>query len=56
MVGTINRSESCAEVRGGAQRGARRCTEVCRGVRRGAQRWLPLATIHLVGDNREFQV
>ena len=30
---------------------------VCRGgAWRGAQRWLPLATINLVGDNREFEV
>ena len=27
-----------------------------RGAWRGAQRWLPLATINLVGDNREFEV
>ena len=27
-----------------------------RGVWRGAQRWFPLATIDLVGDNREFEV
>ena len=26
------------------------------GMQRGVQRWLPLATIYLVGDNREFEV
>ena len=25
-------------------------------MQRGVQRWLPLATINLVGDNREFEV
>ena len=64
-------TEGCAEVHGGVCRGARRCAEVRRGVHRGArrgvrrgaevcggvwQRWLPLATIDLVGDNREFEV
>ena len=34
----------------GAWRGTRR------GVQRGAWRGLPLATINLVGDNREFEV
>ena len=34
---------------------------VCVGVMqqhvwRGAQRWLPLETMNLVGDNREFEV
>ena len=38
--------EGCTEVRGG----------VHGGVQRGVQRWLPLATIDLVGDNREFEV
>ena len=52
VVGTINQSESCAEVHGGVQRGVRRCaegfmevqrgtrrcTEVHRGVHRGVQR------------------
>ena len=45
--------EGCAEVCGGVQRGARKCTEVCGGVhggvQRGVRRWLPLATIDLVG-------
>ena len=48
--------EGCAEVCGGLHGGAQRCAKVCRGAQRGAQRWLPLATIHLVGDNREFEV
>ena len=48
MVGTINQSESCMEVCGGAWRyaegcmevcgGAQRCMEVCGGLCRGAQR------------------
>ena len=38
MVGTINQSESCAEVHGGARRGAEGCVEVCRGVHGGALR------------------
>ena len=60
----------CRGVHGGAQRGAQRCMEgcvevrggVCRGVYDGAllfvhgYHWLPLATIDLVGDNREFEV
>ena len=29
---------------------------VWRVVRRGAWRWLPLGTIDLMGDNREFEV
>ena len=37
VVGTINQSESCVEVCGGARRGAWRCVEVCGGARRGAQ-------------------
>ena len=38
------------------------CTEVHGGVHEGASlfvlgyHWLPLATIDLVGDNREFEV
>ena len=40
----------------GAQRGAWGCMEVRRGMRRGVWRWLPLATIDLVGDNMEFEV
>ena len=61
-------------VRGGVQRGVRRCTEGCGGVCRDARRlhrglhggaWrgvqrcmevVALATIHSVGDNREFEV
>ena len=48
MVGTLNQSESCVEV--------------CRGVLGGpllyilGYCWLPLATIDLVGDNREFDI
>ena len=53
--------------RGGMWRGMQRGTwrgyteEICRGgmwsgAWRGVQRWLPLATINLVGDNREFEV
>ena len=73
MVGTINQSESCTEVCGGAWRGAQRCaegwwgqltnqnlvqrcTEVCGGVFVHGYHWLPIATIDLVGDNREFEV
>ena len=52
---------------GGMQRGTWRgytegyAEEVCGGVCgggmwRGVQRWLPLSTINLVGDNREFEV
>ena len=45
-------------------RGVRRCTEGCEDgcteVRRGVlvhhYHWLPIATIDLVGDNREFEV
>ena len=64
--------EGCAEVHGGLHRcvqsGAWRYMEgypevhggVCRGVWRyawkGSCHWLPLATIGLVGDNREFEV
>ena len=44
----------CTEVCGVVRRGVYRL--VHRGVQRGAQRWLPLATIDLVGDNREFEV
>ena len=32
------------------------CGGLCGGVYGGARRWLPLATIHLVGDNRELEV
>ena len=38
------------------------CMEVCRGVLGGpllyilGYHWLPLATIDLVGDNREFDI
>ena len=35
MVGTINQSESCAEVHGGVRRGAWRGAEVHGGVRGG---------------------
>ena len=62
MVGTLSQSESCAEVCGGVQRSAEVCTEVCRGVLRGpllyilGYHWLPLATIDLVGDNKEFEI
>ena len=46
-------AEECTEV---VQRGT---GEVCGGVligHRGDCHWLPLATIDLVGDNREFEV
>ena len=54
----------CGGEQRGMQRGAWRCMqgymEVCGGVHggvwRGVQRWLPLATIDLVGNNREFGV
>ena len=36
VVGTINQSESCAEVRGGVCRGVQRCMEVCGGAQRYA--------------------
>ena len=52
--------EGCVEVRRGAWRCAEGYVEVHGGVHGGAQRgacrWLPLATIDLVGDNREFEV
>ena len=38
----------------GTQRDAWRGVQ--KGAQRGAWRWLPLATINLVGDNREFEV
>ena len=52
------------EVHGGVHRGAQRgvqrcvevCTEVCGGVLVHVYHWLPIATIDLVGDNREFEV
>ena len=62
MVGTLNQSESCTEVCGGVQRWAEVCTEVHRGVLGGpllyilGNHWLPLATIDLVSDNREFDI
>ena len=37
VVGTINQSESCVEVCGGAWRCAEGCVEVCRGARRYAE-------------------
>ena len=45
----------------GAQRGCREGTEGpwrgAEGAQRGARMgWLPLATINLVGDNRELEV
>ena len=49
----------CMEVCGGVLRDAWRCTEVHRGVQGGAQRCaevVALATLDLVGDNREFEV
>ena len=61
-------AEEHAEVCRGMHRGAWRCTEGCTegcmevhggvhgGAWRGVWRWLPLATINLVGDNREFEV
>ena len=53
-------AEGCAEVHGGVHRGVRggvqRCAEVCGGVLVHGYHWLPLATIDLVGDNREFEV
>ena len=45
-----------------AQRCTEGCAELCRGVRGGpllyvlGYHWLPLATIDLVGDNREFDI
>ena len=61
--GDINQSDSFRYTEGvhvGGMR--RRYTEgVCgggtqRGMWRGVPRWLPLLTINLVGDNREFEV
>ena len=53
-------AEGCRGVHEGVKRGAEGCTEVhggvCRRVCGGAQRWLPLTTIDLVDDNREFEV
>ena len=53
-------AEGCAEVHGGVHRGVcggvQRCAEVCGGVLVHGYHWLPLATIDLVGDNREFEV
>ena len=43
----------CRGVRGGAQRGAWRGVG---GVLVHGYHWLPLATIDLVGDNKEFEV
>ena len=54
--------DGCTEVHGGVCRGVQRCTEGCTEVCGGAllfvlgYHWLPLATIDLVGDNREFEV
>ena len=63
MAGTLNQSESCTEVCGGVYRGAWRCVEGCVVVHRNVQRCMEgcaemvaLATIDLVGDNREFEV
>ena len=61
--GDINQSDSfryAERVRGGGMRNGY-TKGVCRGVcgggmQRGVRRWLPLATIDLVGDNREFEV
>ena len=54
--------EGCTEVHGVAQRGAQRCVEGCTEVCfKGpslfvlSYHWLTLATIDLVGDNREFE-
>ena len=46
----------CAEVCRGVHRGMWRYTEVCASLFVLAYHWLPLATIDLVGDNREFEV
>ena len=55
--------EGCAEVHGGVYGGAWRCVEGCVAVHRNVQRCMEgcakvvaLATIDLVGDNREFEV
>ena len=61
-VGRVHRGmQRCTDVCGGALRvcgGVQRCTEVCGEVHGGVHRgpWLPLATIGLVGDSREFEV
>ena len=44
VVGTLNQSKSCVEVHIGAL------------LYVLGYHWLPLATIDLVGDNREFDV
>ena len=38
------------------QRCTERCKEVHEGVLVHGYHWLPIATIDLVGDNREFEV
>ena len=40
----------------GMRRCVERCTEVHGGVLVHGYHWLPIATIDLVGDNREFEV
>ena len=55
MVGTLKQSESCAEECGGAQRCTHRCAWSPLLYILGYH-WLPLATIDLVGDNREFDI
>ena len=58
--GWIEVCKGYVEVQGGVQkgvwRGAEVYTRVCRGAWRSVQRWLPLATIDLVDDIREFEV
>ena len=54
------RTGAWSGVRRGAWRVRRGCMEGCaegawRGELRGVHRGLPLATINLVGDNREFE-
>ena len=52
-------SLECRVCRGGTWRGYAEGVHgggTWRGAQRGAQRWLPLATIDLVDDNREFEV
>ena len=46
----------CAEVHGGVCGGAWRCVQRCAEGFVFSYHWLPLATIDLVGDNREFEV
>ena len=52
MEGTLNQSEG--GVHGGVCRGV--CGGVHGGCMEGCAEGLPLATINLVGDNREFEV